>query len=223
LEAFARRGGGLKLELDIVDGAPEFDALPPVARSVWAGVRDEVRASVLAALVPRLDALIREKYVWLLGDELAQEVLAAGMTTTNGRLMGRAPGYELAPHLDAAHMGVTCLLYLSTPTDPSDGALGLFRPDRSLEVRHATTYYPDKAEGVGSTLVGTIRVQTNLFVAFVNGPGSLHGLARPADSATPWRFVYQCHVVPKGFKKSAIAARLPGPQRARWDALAERG
>ena len=80
----------------------------------------------------------------------------------------------------------------------------------------ASTYYPHKAEGIASTLVTSIPVRQNLFVAFVMGPTSLHGFGRSAQEATGWRFVYQCHVVPRGLDMMALAPRMPEEHRRRW-------
>lgn len=158
---------------------------------------------------------LRDKYAWLLGEALATRVLAEGWTTTNGRVMGRAAGYTLDPHLDSAHFGVTCLLYFSEAVTPEDGALGLYRPDRQPEVLDASTYYPDKAEGIASTLVTSIPVRPNLFVAFVCSPVSLHGFGRAAG-ASGWRFVYQCHVMPRHFQIDQMLDQLDDAHRARW-------
>ena len=215
VEAFDVKGNGIKLELDIVETASAFAALPPERREVLLELRQLLRdtAADLAGLFA--DAL-RAKYVWLLGEELAREVLAAGWTTTSGRVMGRAPGYRLDPHLDSAQQGMTCLLYLTDAPTPEDGALGLYRPEKPLEVLAASTYYPE-AEGVGTLLAKTIPVRENKFVSFVSGPSSLHGFGRDSSKAEGWRFVYQCHVIPKDLMMDAVAPLLPDEQRRRWE------
>jgi len=214
VEAFDGKGSGVKLELDIVETGPAFAALPVERREVLLELRQVLRDTA-ADLAGNFADALRAKYVWLLGEHLAEEVLAAGWTTTNGRVMGRAPGYRLDPHLDSAQQGMTCLLYLTEAPMPEDGALGLYRPDKPLEVLGASTYYP-KAEGVGAVLVKTIPVRENKFVCFVAGPSSLHGFGRDSGKAQGWRFVYQCHVIPKGLKMDALGPRLPAEQRRRW-------
>jgi hypothetical protein len=177
------------------------------------------RDSVGPLLISRFGDAIREKFEWLLGRDVADDVLARGLTTSNGRVMGRGRGYRLEPHLDSAHMAVTCLLYFSTLDTLEDGGLTLFRPERPPEVLHASTYYPQKSEGIVSSAVRTIAVRENLFVTFLNGPTSLHGFSRAqAGGNTEWRFAYQCHVVPRHFDIAMLAARLAPQHRQRWAA-----
>lgn len=213
-EAFDVKGNGIKLELDIVETARAFSVLPQEQREILLELRQLLR-NTAGDLAGTFAGALREKYVWLLGEDLASEVLAAGWTTTNGRVMGRAPGYRLDPHLDSAQQGMTCLLYLTDAPTPEDGALGLYSPEKPLEVLAASTYYP-KAEGVGTVLAKTIPVRENKFVCFVSGPSSLHGFGRDSGKAQGWRFVYQCHVIPKGLKMDALMPKLPDEQRRRW-------
>jgi hypothetical protein len=215
-----------KLDLDVVESSAEFGRLSERDQQQWRGARDAViRETVAPILARRFEPWLREKYEWLLGAELAAEFVDRGLTSTNGRVMGRRPGYKLDPHLDSAHFGVTCLLYFTSAADADSGALCLYRPTRELEVKHVSTYYPDKEEGVDVELAKTIPVRENLFVAFVNGPASLHGFGveQEAAEAEYLRFVYQSHVVLRDFRRDEVYERLPEPQRARWAELVERG
>ena len=105
-EGFATKGRGLKLELDVTDSSPQLAALTPAARAALLALRQRMRETA-PFLAARFEVTLRQKYRWLLGDVLADEALAAGWTTTNGRVMGRAPGYLLRPHLDSSHLGIT--------------------------------------------------------------------------------------------------------------------
>lgn len=216
--AFDVKGRGLKLELDVVEEGRAFAALTEPSRAALLALRESIRNAIAPVLIDRFRAPILEKYTWLLGEPVASEVLAAGLTTTNGRIMGRAPGYRLDAHLDSAHFAVTCLLYFSTVETPEAGALCLYRPERALQVLHASTYYPAQSEGVEVEVAKTIPVRENLFVAFVNGPRSLHGFSRsnPGGTATDWRFVYQCHIVPRDFDIGRVAPTLTQDRLARW-------
>src|SRR5262245_21779022 len=214
-QAFELKGKGLKLELDVIEGTAAFDALDSPQRDSLLALRHGVRDAA-ARIAERFAAPLRDKYVWLLGQPIAADVLEAGWTTTDVRVMGRAPGYQLQPHTDSAHYGVTCLFYLSDAPTPEDGALGLYRPARMPEVRDASTYYPQKSEGIEVSLVKTIPVRRNLFVAFVSGPSSIHGFERQANSSTAWRFAYQCHIVPEGFNMRETVFRLSEAHRSRW-------
>jgi hypothetical protein len=216
-DSFALKGKGLKLELDIIDGYPAFDALAAAQRERLMELRDTLQAAA-GRLASRFAEPLQDKYAWLLGDSLAAEVTAAGWTTTHGRVMGRRAGYHLDPHMDSAHVGITCLLYFSEAMTPEDGALGLYRLERQPEVRDASTYYPLKEEGITSTLAKSIPIRPNLFVAFLNGPRSVHGFGRAAG-ASGWRFVYQCHVLPRHFRIDKVADRMDQAHRARWERL----
>ena len=119
-EAFVAKGKGVKLELDIVETGAAFAGLDAGRRERLLELRELLRRSA-PMLAERFRAPLEQKYAWLLGEELAAETLAAGWTTTNGRVMGRAPGYTLQPHLDSAHFGMTCLLYFSDALRPEDG------------------------------------------------------------------------------------------------------
>jgi hypothetical protein len=212
LEAFEAKGKGLKRDMAIDDAAP----------TPWRALRDSLRASA-PTLSAQFEPALHEKYEWLLGREIAAEVLNRGFTTTDGRLMGRGRGYRLDAHLDSAHYGITCLLYFANAETAADGALCLCAPERTPEVRHASTYYPANAEGIPVTVSRVVSIAENRFVAFLNGPRSLHSVRRPADAAEEWRFAYQCHIVPDGFDIRQVAGRLRPEHYARWaDILSRR-
>jgi hypothetical protein len=214
-EHFGQSGKGRKIDLDLAEKSPSFGALPSSAKADLERLRDAVRVAAPALAETFKDALV-EKYRWLLGDSLAQEIAEAGWTTTNGRIMGRAPGYDLKPHLDSAHFGVTCLLYLSDAPTPEAGALALYKTERQPQVNATGTYYPEKAEGVHCELAKVVPVRENLFVAFVSGPNAVHGLTRDPATATGWRYAYQCHVIPAAHDIKAIGPRLEPEFRSRW-------
>ena len=216
VEAFDVKGNGTKLELDIVEDGPAFMALPAgaprgAARTAPAPARH--RAGSCRHLRRRRCAKVRVAA----GQPLAQDVLAAGWTTTNGRVMGRAPGYRLDPHLDSAHQGMTCLLYLTDA--PNAGGwrarVSIGRKSRSRCGPRAPIIPRPRASA--PTLVKTIPVRENKFVAFVAGPSALHGFGRDSGKAQGWRFVYQCHVIPKGMRMDLLMPRLPDEQRRRWE------
>ncbi len=213
-EGFAIKSGGRKLELDIVESGERFLALPAESQAQLVALRQRLRAAA-PHLARRFESSLRAKYQWLLGPALAEKVLSSGWTTTNGRVMGRAPGYQLGPHLDSAHVGITCLLYFSDAPTVAEGALGLYRPEQIPQVLDASTYYPEQAEGITSTLVKSIPVRPNRFVAFVNTPVALHGYGRTAD-ASGWRLAYQCHVMPDGLRIDDLIPLLDDSRRCRW-------
>ena len=83
-QAFELKGKGLKLELDVIEGTAAFDALDSPQRDSLLALRQGVRDAA-ARITERFAAPLRDKYVWLLGQTIAADVLAAGWTTTAHR------------------------------------------------------------------------------------------------------------------------------------------
>lgn len=220
LEYFNHGKNDTKADLDITAKSAEFMAAPAETQELWGAARTQLFAETIGPILARrLADDVRGKYEFLLGEQLANEVLEAGLTTTNGRIMCRRPGYTLHPHTDPAQFAITCLLYFSSAGDVDSGALSLYRPARAPELLHASTYYPDREEGIEVELEKTIPVRENLFVAFLNGHQSLHGLRVETGTAETSfkRFVYQSHVVARGFHLKKIYPKLDEQFRARWD------
>jgi hypothetical protein len=211
--------GNLALEGD------DFASAPERFRAPWGRLRDEaVRGAIAEVLASRLEPEIRAKYATVYSPEIADEIIAGGLVSTNGRIMLRKPGYTLAPHSDPARFAITCLLYFTAADADSSGALCLFKPDRTPEVRHTSTYYPDQEEGIGSELAKVIPISENLFVAFLNGFESLHGVRVERGDAGKPRLAYQAHILPKRDPRrpeAELLARLTDPAaRKRWEAWA---
>ena len=223
LEFFDLSKSGLKANLVLDEDNPYFVATPEGFREIWRRLRDEVaRDAIAPILVRRLEAEIREKFAALFSPEIADEVIAEGFRTTDGRIMARKPGYVLRAHTDSAHYTITCLLYFTSAEDESSGALCLFRPERRPELHHVSTYFPDREEGIDAELVKAIPIRENLFVAFLNDQTSLHGLqVDPDEDSRGNRITYQCHVVPSHDLRPEVAMlldRLPDPvARQRWE------
>lgn len=115
-EYFKQGKSGTKLDLDVNDRGDEFLAAPGATQDAWRVARDQIfRDAVTPSLVERFGGTLQTKYEWLFGPEIAAEVIAGGFKSSNGRIMGRRPGYALDPHLDSAQFAVTCLWYLSSP------------------------------------------------------------------------------------------------------------
>jgi hypothetical protein len=212
----------VKSNLRIMDSNKYFAAAPEGFRRTWTILRDDVmRGTVAPILARRLEAAIREKYASLFSPALADEIMADGLISSDGRIMARKPGYKLNPHSDSAQYAVTCLLYFTSADDAESGALCLFRPERRPELRHTSTYYPAKEEGINVELVKEIPIGENLFVTFVNGPESLHAARVDPDSnLARERLAYQAHIVPRRDPRSEMDRhlhRLEDPlARQRW-------
>jgi hypothetical protein len=226
LEAFELSKNGLKANLTLDEDDEHFMAAPEGFRAAWGVLRDEVvRDTIAPVLIDRFEDEIREKYAALWSPELADELMADGLAASDGRIMARKEGYVLDPHSDAAHYAVTCLLYFATADDESSGALCLFRPERRPELRHVSTYYPEKEEGIAAELVKAIPIRENLFVSFVNGPESLHGVRIERREDASVRITYQTHIRPRhDLRKEAasLIGRLEDPAaRGRWERYVE--
>jgi len=212
----------VKSNLRIMDSNQYFAAAPEQFRKTWTRLRDDViRDTIAPILVRRLKADILEKYASLFSPELADEIMAGGLVSSDGRIMARKPGYKLNPHSDSAQYAVTCLLYFTSADDADTGALCLFRPERRPELRHTSTYYPAKEEGIAVELVKEIPIRENLFVTFLNGAESLHGArVDPGSNLSHERLAYQAHIVPRRDPRSEMDRhldRLDDPlARQRW-------
>jgi hypothetical protein len=230
LEGFDQSRYGLKANLGLGEHKKVFRAASEDFKSVWRQWRDQIlREEIAPVLVRRLEPEIREKYVQLLSPELADRIMGEGLVVTDGRIMSRKPGYVLKAHTDPGLCAVTCLLYFTEADDQSSGALCLFRPDRVPELKTLGTYYAELEEGISAELVETIPIRANLFVAFLNGPASLHGVSidRVGDvEPMRSRITYQAHILPRndiGQEAEEFADALPEPAaRRRWQPYAER-
>jgi hypothetical protein len=227
VEGFEPSQRGIKADLPIRDGSPYFDAAPAAFRAVWSRLRDEVMHETVApVLVRRLEAEIRDKYTDLLNADLADRILADGLVASDGRLMSRKAGYNLKPHTDSAHFAVTCLLYFTAGEDQTSGALCLFRPERTPELLDLSTYYPAKEEGIEAEVAATVPIRENLFVAFLNGRSSLHGVRIDEGKvSSESRLTYQAHILPRtDIRRDAetFIPDLPEAAGRRWQRWVDR-
>ena len=213
----------IKANLRIMERNDYFEAAPEGFKATWRRLRDDIlRETIAPILVKRLEPEIRQKYASLFSAELADEIMAGGLVASDGRIMARKPGYNLRPHSDSAQYAVTCLLYFSSGDDADSGALCLYRPEHRPELRHTSTYYPVKEEGISVELVKEIPIRENLFVAFLNDAESLHGArVGPHADLTRERLAYQAHIVPRHDPRPEMDRhfdRLDDPlARGRWE------
>lgn len=217
LSAFSEKGVRANLYLERY-----FDRAPETFRAAWGRLRDEIlRGPMAEVLARRLESEIREQYAAVYSPEIAEEIMAGGLEIPDGRLMLRKPGYTLRPHTDPARFAVTCLLYFTRAGDDSSGALCLFTPERTPEVRHTSAYYPRTEEGIRADLTKVIPISKNLFVAFLNGFRSLHGVRVERREAAIPRLAFQAHILPTQDPRRSDAewlARLGDPvARMRWE------
>jgi hypothetical protein len=227
MEQFEPSTRGLKFDLPLGDTNSYFAATSESFKAPWQQLRDGIyRAHVAPVLVSRLEQQLREKYADVFSPELADEIMAGGLVSSDGRIMARRPGYHLKPHLDSAHFGITLLLYFTAADDESSGALCLFRPERMPELLDVSTYYPERVEGIAVELVEEIPIRRNLFVAFLNRRDALHGVRiDKAAGREANRITYQAHILPRhDVRRDAegFADELASPAaRTRWQRYVE--
>jgi hypothetical protein len=227
VEQFEPSKSRLKSDLPLGEKNAYFRAAPEPFKAVWRKLRDEVlRIGIAPVLASRLEQELREKYADVFSPELADEIMAGGLVSSDGRIMARRPGYHLKPHLDSAHFGITLLLYFTAADDESSGALCLFRPERTPEMYDVSTYYPERIEGIAVELVEEIPIRENLFVAFLNRRDALHGVRiEPTDGPVTNRMTYQAHILPAHDLRhdaESFAESLVDPAaRRRWQRYVE--
>ena len=224
IDYFKQARNGRKADLPIIPTNKNFLAAPAEFQETWGRLRDAIlRDTVAPVLADRFRADVHGKFADLLSPEIADEVMTGGLVSSAGRIMLRKPGYKLGPHTDSAMYAITCLLYFTEAEDESSGALCLFRPERRPELKHVSTYYPDEEEGIDVEVAKVIPIRGNLFVAFVNGRESLHGVRVDPDQPTnEFRMTYQSHIVLEHDPRKDVRAyledeRLGDPAaRERW-------
>jgi hypothetical protein len=227
VEQFEQSSRGLKFDLPLGEKNTFFQAASEEFKAPWRHLRDDVYRTVLAPmLVSRLERELREKYADAFSPELADEIMAGGLVSSDGRIMARRPGYHLKPHLDSAHFGITLLLYFTLGADESSGALCLFRPERIPEMWDVSTYYPERIEGIAVELAEEIPIRENLFVAFLNRRDALHGVRiDAADGSETIRMTYQAHILPRHDVRQdaeSFVEDLADPAaRKRWERYVE--
>ena len=227
LDTFEPSKGGLKSDIPLGETNAYFKAAPDAFKTAWRRLRDDVlRTQVAPVLIDRLRDDLRAKYADAFSPEIADEIMADGLVSSDGRIMARQPGYHLKPHLDSAHFGITMLLYFTAADDESSGALCLFRPERTPAMHNVSTYYPEREEGIAVELVEEVPIRENLFVAFLNRRNALHGVRIDATDGPPMtRMTYQAHILPaRDVRKDVedFADDLADPDaRTRWQRYAE--
>lgn len=183
-----------KKDLDLTDTFGAFRLSPALARASWRFALDVL---VSLVIVPELVSRWREglslKYDGLLGCDCSH----FRYTTLNQRLMYRAPGYELKPHLDSSRLGLTCLTYL-TGAEGEDRGLGTdlyVGDDIPMRLGMSTTYA--HKNDVMVTPAGAVPFKPNRMLIFLNQPRAHHGASVPDDPKyAAGRIIWQYHISP---------------------------
>ncbi len=210
-ELFKRDKTGQKF--DLVPGGTAadprrggYERLEPTQRAIWDFFVATVNRTIISPIVVRLfESEIRERveHIRSAFDAGLVEYPMAGARDWSyranvGRLMMRANGYELKPHVDSVPYLATVLHYF--PDDAGDNHSGtiFYKADRPLDfvacVRDGSTQYFHEA-GIACTEVMRVPFRPNTMVAFPNTLFAAHGSVAP--SSTP-RKLFQYHISLKG-------------------------
>jgi hypothetical protein len=182
--------------------ASTYDALPEQQRALWDYFVLGVNRAIVGPWLQRLfepeigarTALIAD--LWKQGRVTKDYYEPPHRPKMNvGRLMMRAKGFRLRPHVDALPYLVTVLYYF--PEDGQRTELGttLYRTPRALSDEELAdtgkTVYFDRS-GLTATAEFHAPFRANCLLAFANTPRSAHGME--ITEAGPWRRAYQSHL-----------------------------
>ena len=211
VETFQRDKAGRKY--DLVPGSVEIDRrsagyqqLPAAQRTLWDFFVSTVNRQIVAPHLARLfepEIQVRLQQIRDAHDRGLIEYAMAGARDWSyranvGRLMMRANGYELKPHVDSMPYLVTVLHYF--PDDEGDNHSGtiFYKAERPLDfdacVRAGSTQYFHDA-GIACHEVMRVPFRPNTMVAFPNTLWAAHGSVAPSSEP---RKVFQYHISLKG-------------------------
>jgi hypothetical protein len=190
-----------------------FSFGPTFARRVWDFIADEIVGRILrATLSARFAPLIDEYVRGIVGPRADDTQLA--LSTSDGRIMLRRPGYVITPHRDPKWGFVTGLVYLAREGDPETYGTQLYRVRDDGEAPNDKPYYvaEDRCE-----LVRSVPFRANTLCAFLNSAGA-HGASIPADAQPPTleRYLYQFRLGPDTASIQRLLAGMSTQQQALW-------
>jgi hypothetical protein len=210
LDAFKRDKAGTKYDLVAASNPADprsagYDRLPDDQRAVWDFFVGTVNRQIVGPLIgrlfePEIQARLRE-----IREAFDAGLIGYAMAGTRdwsyranvGRLMIRANGHVLRPHVDSMPYLVTVLHYFSGDADEGFGTI-FYKPERPLDflscVRDGSTQYFDEA-GIPCREVLRIPFRPNTLLAFPNTLTSAHGAVAPARGM---RRMFQYHLSLKG-------------------------
>jgi hypothetical protein len=179
-----------------------YDTLPEWIRDVWAFFVLDVNRGIIGRWLlqifePEMDArLALIERAWRAG-QVTKDYFEPPYTPQMnvGRLMMRAQGYRLRPHVDALAYLATALYYFPDGVESDELGTTLYRCDGELDetalaATGRTSYFYDA--GVATEPACAVPFRRNSLLAFVNSGRSAHGM----EIVTPgiWRRAYQSHI-----------------------------
>ena len=186
---------------------------PLYSRQVWALVANTIVGEFVYKALNRKfqDAICR--YVRSFVPSLPQDIDLT-LHPSDGRIMLRRPGYNLAPHRDPKWGFVTGIVYLAREGDSEAHGTQIYRVRDDAEAPTSRVYYPEAEK---CELVKDVPFRANTMLAFLNSEGA-HGASIPADAqpANLERYIYQFRLGPTGKVIKRLTDLMPPEQAAMW-------
>jgi hypothetical protein len=186
---------------------------PLYSRQVWHYVANTLVGDVLyRALNARFAGVIRD-YIETFCPAWPKDAEVA-LHPSDGRIMLRRPGYDLAPHRDPKWGFVTALIYLARPDDSEEFGTQLYRVRADAEAASGSVHYLDRAQ---CELVTTVPFRANSMLVFLNSVGA-HGAFIPQDAqpADLERYLYQFRLGPTSKVISRMIGMMSPDRAALW-------
>jgi hypothetical protein len=196
-------------------GVP-FGLAPSFSRRVWRYMaRHVVEEMIQPAVVEKFVAPLSE---WIRLSFPRHDVSAyasMAVTTSDGRMVLRRPGYLSPPHRDSKWGMITCLFYLARPGDDERWGTDLYT------VEHDEVAPNGKPHGIVDParcrLAHEVPFRPNRLLMFLNSKGA-YGARIPADAqpASLQRYVYQFRIGPTEDWMNAVIGSLPPDLKTSW-------
>ena len=186
---------------------------PLYSRQVWAFVANTIVGDIIHNALNRKfqDAICR--YVRTFVPSLPSDIDLT-LHPSDGRIMLRRPGYDLAPHRDPKWGFVTGIVYLARAGDNESHGTQIYRVRDDAEAPTSRVYYPEPAK---CELVKDVPFRANTMLAFLNSEGA-HGASIPADAQPPnlERYIYQFRLGPTGKVIKRLTDLMAPEQATMW-------
>src|SRR6476620_4037063 len=186
---------------------------PLYSRQVWALVANTIVGEMIYKALNRKfqDTICR--YVRAFVPALPSDIDLT-LHPSDGRIMLRRPGYNLAPHRDPKWGFVTGIVYLAREGDNEAHGTQIYGVLDFAEAPTSRVYYPEAAK---CELVKDVPFRANTMLAFLNSEGA-HGASIPADAQPPnrERYIYQFRLGPTGKVIKRLTDLMAPEQAAMW-------
>ena len=186
---------------------------PLYSRQVWAFVANTIVGALLHGALNRKFQETICRYVRDFVPSLPSDIDLT-LHPSDGRIMLRRPGYDLAPHRDPKWGFVTGIVYLAREGDNEAHGTQIYRVRDDAEAPTSRVYYPEPEK---CELVRDVPFRANTMLAFLNSEGA-HGASIPADAQPPnlERYIYQFRLGPTGKVIKRLTDLMPPGQAAMW-------